>query len=305
MLATEISNILQYCEEFVPGEVAEYFFDHNPDTFGAILEMYRAGSFHIPEGSRSCAFVMRRDFEYWGLDELDLEACCALKYYPQIQVCLLQQEGDEKDARKRQEEEEKDEEKGLARSRLASIRMCLWDFLEKPWSSRMAGHYALFSLSMVILSTATFVVSTAEEMQGSPRAIKIIDWIDLGAVVFFSFEYFTRFLLAPHKLRFFLDKMNLVDLLCLIPFYISLILEELEDVEIIGKAGKIIRFMKVLRIFRVYKLFKHFAGLQSLLYTMQQAYKELWLLLHILGGQSYTHCNVTRQSSYTHYDVTR
>ena len=77
--------------------------------------------------------------------------------------------------------------------------------------------------------------------------------------------------------------MNIVDFLCLIPFYISLMLEGLEDFEIVGKAGKIVRFLKVLRIFRVYKLFKHFAGLQSLLYTLQQAYKELGLLLHIIG----------------------
>ena len=32
---------------------------------------------------------------YWGLDELDIEACCALKYYPKIEVCRLQKEGDE------------------------------------------------------------------------------------------------------------------------------------------------------------------------------------------------------------------
>ena len=81
--------------------------------------------------------------------------------------------------------------------------------------------------------------------------------------------------------------MNVVDFLCLIPFYVSLMLEGLEDFEIVGKAGKIVRFLKVLRIFRVYKLFKHFAGLQSLLYTLQQAYKELGLLLHIIGWISY------------------
>ena len=82
--------------------------------------------------------------------------------------------------------------------------------------------------------------------------------------------------------------MNIVDFICLIPFYISLLLEGLEDVKIIGKAGKIIRFLKVLRIFRVFKMFKHFDGLQSLLYTLQQAYKELGLLLHILGKSELT-----------------
>ena len=59
-------------------------------TISGVLEMYRSGQFHIPDGSRSCASVMRRDFEYWGIDELDLEACCALKYYPEIDVCRYQ-----------------------------------------------------------------------------------------------------------------------------------------------------------------------------------------------------------------------
>ena len=37
---------------------------------------------------------MRRDFQYWGLDELNLEPCCALKFYPQIEISKAQIEGD-------------------------------------------------------------------------------------------------------------------------------------------------------------------------------------------------------------------
>ena len=36
-----------------------------------------------------------------------------------------------------------------------------------------------------------------------------------------------------------------VDFFALLPFYVSLVLEELEDYQIIGKAGKIIRLMRV------------------------------------------------------------
>ena len=115
----------------------------------------------------------------------------------------------------------------------------------------------------------------------------MIDAIDIFSVVFFSFEYFARLIVSPDRIKFFLQPMNIIDFCCLIPFYISLLLEGLEDVEIVGKAGKMVRFLKILRIFRVYKMFKHFAGLQSLLYTLQQAYKELGLLFHLICKNDY------------------
>ena len=38
------------------------------------------------ESFSGCAIALRRDFEYWGLDELLIEPCCALKYYPALEV---------------------------------------------------------------------------------------------------------------------------------------------------------------------------------------------------------------------------
>ena len=42
MRADAVDKILELCEEFVPGDVPEYFFDKNPENFPAILDMYRA-----------------------------------------------------------------------------------------------------------------------------------------------------------------------------------------------------------------------------------------------------------------------
>ena len=77
--------------------------------------------------------------------------------------------------------------------------------------------------------------------------------------------------------------MNLIDFFAVIPFYLSVLLEGLEDFEIIGKTGKMIRLVRVMRILRIFKLVRHFAGLQSLFYTLQQAYQELGLLLVIIA----------------------
>ena len=77
--------------------------------------------------------------------------------------------------------------------------------------------------------------------------------------------------------------MNLVDFFAIIPYYLTLVLDSMEDMQIIGKAGKLVRLVRVLRIMRIFKLVRHFAGLQSLIYTLNQAYKELGLLMLLVG----------------------
>lgn len=39
-------EVLALCEEFVPGDPPEFFFDRNPQNFGSILEIYRWISGH-------------------------------------------------------------------------------------------------------------------------------------------------------------------------------------------------------------------------------------------------------------------
>ena len=38
------SKILEFCDEFVPGETLEFFFDKNPENFTSILNIYRTGA---------------------------------------------------------------------------------------------------------------------------------------------------------------------------------------------------------------------------------------------------------------------
>ena len=54
-------------------------FFNNPSDF--------SGYFHISENG--CALVLQKDLEYWLLDELIMEPCCALKYFPKIEVPII------------------------------------------------------------------------------------------------------------------------------------------------------------------------------------------------------------------------
>jgi len=240
--------------------------------------------FHLT--STGCALVLQKDMEYWGIDELMMEPCCALKYYPEIETCVNEKQGDLKE---KQREKELAEEENFGNSTFGQIRTWLWNVMEYPWTSKIAQFNAFFSLGMVVISTLTFIVSTLEDFkeedEWDPDSVLnlTVEYIDTIVIVFFTLEYFLRFVCSPRKWKFIKDPMNMVDLIAIIPFYLALALNHLEDIQIIGKAGKIVRLIRVMRILRIFKLVRHFAGLQSLLFTLRQAYKELGLLMLLVA----------------------
>ena len=146
------------------------------------------------------------------------------------------------------------------------------------------------SLGVVVISTLTFILQTFPEFQHEdvgrdmyPNFVYALRIIDHLSIFFFTLEYSIRFLCAPRKWIFFKHPMNMVDFFAIIPFYLTMALDSMEDMHIIGKAGKLVRLVRVLRIMRIFKLVRHFAGLQSLIYTLNQAYKELGLLMLLVG----------------------
>merc|ERR1712038_324788 len=123
-------------------------------------------------------------------------------------------------------------------------------------------------------------VQPVERWEKGILALKIVDELTMW---FFTLEYLIRFACAPRKWIFFKAPLNLVDLLAILPYFVSFVMEELKDTLVIGRAGKVLRLVRVMRILRVFKLVRHFNGLQSLLSTLKQAYKELGLLMVLVS----------------------
>ena len=68
---------------------------------------------------------------------------------------------------------------------------------------------------------------------------KVLHVIDIITVIYFSFEYVVRLCCSPHKAKFFIKPMNLVDFLAILPYIISFFLQGLQDLHILSKAGKV------------------------------------------------------------------
>ena len=80
----------------------------------------------------------------------------------------------------------------------------MWNTLEYPWTSKLAQFLAFFSLSMIMLSTITFIISTADELKEDaegnveyPTVVYIIDLLDNFVTIFFSLEFLTRAIVCP------------------------------------------------------------------------------------------------------------
>ena len=103
--------------------------------------------------------------------------------------------------------------------------------------------------------------------------LQVLKYVDMVSLVFFTAEFLLRLVFSPNKRHFIRDPLNFVDFISIAPFYLALLLEEFQDLQIIGKAGKQFRFLRFMRILRIFKMVRHFVGLQSLIYTIYQAYK--------------------------------
>ena len=57
MRAESVDKMLELCDEFIPGDVPEYFFDKNPENFPAILDMYRTSTFHTTESGCALGII--------------------------------------------------------------------------------------------------------------------------------------------------------------------------------------------------------------------------------------------------------
>ena len=58
-------QILEQCDKYFPGEIPEFFFDHNWMGFNSILDVYRIGTLHLMSGK---LHTYKSFFRFYFLD---------------------------------------------------------------------------------------------------------------------------------------------------------------------------------------------------------------------------------------------
>ncbi|XP_066489050.1 potassium voltage-gated channel subfamily A member 5-like [Tiliqua scincoides] len=269
----------------------EYFFDRNRPSFDGILYFYQSGG------------KLRRPVNV-SIDVFADE----IRFY---------QLGEEAMERFREDEGFiKEEERPLP---AAEFQRQVWLIFEYPESSSSARGIAIVSVLVILISIITFCLETLPEFRDE-RELHVLSplngtaagqapaqqppstltdpffIIETTCVIWFTFELLVRFFACPSKPEFSRNIMNIIDIVAIIPYFITLgtelAQEQQEEQQQPGSASNggqqqamslaILRVIRLVRVFRIFKLSRHSKGLQILGQTLKASMRELGLLIFFL-----------------------
>lgn len=110
--------------------------------------------------------------------------------------------------------------------------------------------------------------------------------VETVCVAWFSLEFTLRFIQDRSKLAFLRKPLNLIDVVAILPYYITLLVDntskEVSTNTYLDKVGLVLRVLRALRILYVMRLARHSLGLQTLGLTARRCTREFGLLLLFL-----------------------
>ncbi|XP_051925896.1 potassium voltage-gated channel subfamily G member 2 [Hippocampus zosterae] len=289
------AEIMDVCDDY-DGSRNEFFFDRSPSAFRTIVTFLAAGKLRLLR--EMCALSFQEELLYWGVEESRLDWCCLRKL-------RLRQEEDKEMRRLEEEEAEpppppcEESRPPLAASddiREGGCMRRLRDMVENPHSGIPGKIFACLSVLFVAITAVTLCVSTMPELREeeergecSQRCFNIFV-LETVCVAWFSLEFALRFIQTQSKCAFLRTPLNVIDVVALLPYYITLIVDSLSaggkpagsGNNYLEKVGLVLRVLRALRIFYVMRLARHSLGLQTLGLTVRRCTREFGLLLLFL-----------------------
>uniref|UniRef100_A0A673AGT1 Potassium voltage-gated channel subfamily G member 2-like n=1 Tax=Sphaeramia orbicularis TaxID=375764 RepID=A0A673AGT1_9TELE len=256
-------EIMDVCDDY-DGSRNEYFFDRNPSAFRTIVTFLAAGKLRLLR--EMCALSFQEELLYWGEDQ-------------QLSGTVTPEEGQTGGCMRR-----------------------LRDMVENPHSGLPGKIFACLSVLFVAITAVTLCVSTMPDLREEEERVSLmchytyhaecynIFVLETVCVGWFSLEFLLRFIQTQSKCMFLRTPLNVIDVVAILPYYITLIVDSLSvggksagsGNNYLEKVGLVLRVLRALRIFYVMRLARHSLGLQTLGLTVRRCTREFGLLLLFL-----------------------
>ncbi|XP_075952991.1 potassium voltage-gated channel subfamily A member 10-like [Anarhichas minor] len=265
----------------------EYFFDRNRPTFDGILYYYQSGG-RIRRPANVPLDVFANEIVFYQLGHEAMEQFREDEGFVKEPEVLLPTN---------------------------EIKRQFWLLFEYPESSSAAKSVALVSVFVIVISIVIFCLETLPEFRDdtnfTPGLTQLINSTQVGSaphpatkdvfayltdpffileticIIWFCFEAGVRFVVCPSKRDFFNNIMNIIDIVSIIPYFVTLGTElattpdeDLNSSQNMSLA--ILRIIRLVRVFRIFKLSRHSKGLQILGQTLKASMRELGLLIFFL-----------------------
>ncbi|XP_065107876.1 voltage-gated potassium channel regulatory subunit KCNG3-like isoform X2 [Paramisgurnus dabryanus] len=268
-------EVLEVCDDY-DRERNEFFFDRHSEAFGFIMFYVKYGKLRfVPH---MCELSFYNEMIYWGLESSHLDFCCQRRLDDRMSDTYTHfTEEDLNDEFRTTDEvsnraDAKRDSKWLERMRRT---------FEEPTSSLAAQILASVSVIFVIVSMVILCASTLPDWKtaesNTVEEHRIIEAVCIG---WFTAECIVRFIVSRDKCEFVRRPLNIIDLLAITPYYISVTMTVLTgENSQLQRAGVTLRVLRMMRIFWVIKLARHFLGLQTLGLTLRRCYREMVMLL--------------------------
>ncbi|XP_048352473.1 potassium voltage-gated channel subfamily A member 3 [Sphaerodactylus townsendi] len=266
----------------------EYFFDRNRPSFDAILYYFQSGG-RIRRPVNVPIDIFSEEIRFYQLGEEAMEK-------------FREDEGFIREEQRPLPEKE--------------FQRQVWLLFEYPESSGPARGIAIVSVLVILISIVIFCLETLPEFRddrdyeatavtfgtgGGPFVADIFTnssstasvvspftdpffVVETLCIIWFSFELLVRFFACPSKPTFSKNIMNIIDIVAIIPYFITLG-TELAERQGNGQQAMslaILRVIRLVRVFRIFKLSRHSKGLQILGQTLKASMRELGLLIFFL-----------------------
>lgn len=134
--------------------------------------------------------------------------------------------------------------------------------------NKVSRSFGFFIQALILLSVITFSIETIPNLKPRTRIVlKVIEWF---SVIVFSIEYILRIYVADSKPKFVFSFFGIIDLLAILPFYLSF-----------GVDLRSLRALRFLRLFRILKLVRYNRAMNHFTRAIKSAKEEILLFLFI------------------------